>query len=95
MTPVALGDRIRDWIGPAALETNADNAIKLFATTIAVRFGAFQGTAMLVRVNGSGPVPSYNPPTSPPRRQWPVRGNVRAVESNAALIRPKRGSSGD
>ena len=64
MSPLILADRVADAIGSAATSAEAGAAIMVFATAIGYGFNVYVATAQVTLVNGSRPVPTYNPPAS-------------------------------
>jgi hypothetical protein len=63
MSPPALASRVTNAIGLDATSSDAGTAISSFAALVGARFAAYLPQAH-VMMEGSGPVPSYNPPTT-------------------------------
>jgi hypothetical protein len=62
MSPPALANRVTMAIGADATNSGASAAISSFATLVGARFVAFLAQAQVMMI-GSGPVPSYDPPS--------------------------------
>lgn len=65
MSPALLAARIKYAIAPAQVTPAADAAITSFAATMSTKFAAFLLIGMVTNVQGSGNVPSYDPPKVP------------------------------
>lgn len=65
LQPAALQARIVAALGSLAQQPGAEQAAAQFARRFGARFAAWQATVTVAGVVGSGPVPSYRPPSVP------------------------------